>query len=166
MKIKNLFLLIAIYLITILVVIYFCLIYNNSSNNIVESDIGDLIIDVTGKGYDDLYNNIKNYSNENHRYVIYVSSYEHTDIKSFESVFKNVIKYNNFKNRILYINSDELKHFSYINRLLNDFSYEYVLNEKQLPIFISFNGEKITEVISIFDFSYDDLLKYLEANYD
>ncbi len=166
MKSKNYILLCIIYLCTILSVIYFCLIYNNSNSSIIDSDIGNLVIDVTGKNYEELYNNIDNYTKEDHDYVIYVSSYKKRDMKTFENMLKDVISSNNLKNRILYINVDELKKYNYINNLLGDFSYENKLNKSDLPVFISFHNGKIVDVTSVYNFSYEELCSYLEDNYD
>lgn len=166
MKLKNFLLLVFIYCITICFVIYLCVIYKNSSRNVNNSVIYDYVIDVTGKSYDDLYNNISNYNGEVNDYVVYVVSYRNSSISSFENMFRNVIVSNGLNGRILYINVDNLKRFDYINSLVNDFSFNKSLSISDLPIFICFHDGRIADVVSIYDYTSDSLYGFLEDVYD
>lgn len=166
MRYRNYILMLIICVITFLLVIYLCALYKNSSSNFNNSDIDDVLISVTGKNYEDLYNNIVNFSNENHDFIIYVASYKNNKIYDFESVFEKVISDHSFNHGILYVNVDNLKKIDYINKLFNDFSYNYFLKISDLPVFVEFHDDKITNVISIFDYDFDSLSGFLEGIYD
>ena len=71
MKLKNYILLSVFYVFTILLVVYCCVIYKNSSKNVSDSNISYYVVDVTGKSYNELFNNINNYNTENSHYIIY-----------------------------------------------------------------------------------------------
>ena len=166
MKLKNYILLSVFYIFTILLVIYWCVIYKNSSKNISDSNISDYVVDVTGKGYDELYNNISNYNTENNQFIIYVTSHEGNRVASFEDAFKSVISDKNLKGKILYIDIDDLKDFEYINRLLEDFGYSERISVSSLPIFIVVNNSRVADLKSVSVFSKDDIESIVNKVYD
>lgn len=165
MKYKNYILLLAVYIITIFLVIYLCTIYKNSSKNVYDSSISDLVVDITSKNYDQLFNNIKDYGIENHHFIIYIASYK-KDIFSFEESFKKVIYDKNLKGKILYINSDKLSSFEHINLILHELGYSDKIKYSYAPLFIIVNGDKISDVKSVFDYSVTDILAVVEDCYD
>lgn len=148
MKTKNYIILFVISILTILFTFYFCKIYSNSLDNLDDSSIGELLTDVTGSSYEELYNNISNFSNENHDYVIYVASYKKSDVSNLENNLRNVVIDGNFKN-VIYINVDELEKSSYIDRFVSEFSDNNITRISDMPVFICFKNQKIEKVISI-----------------
>lgn len=166
MRLKNYILLSIFYIITILVVIYFCVIYQNSSKNVSDSDISNYVVDVSSRDYGDLYNNINNYNVENSQFIIYVASYKYTDLSSFESIFQDVINDMNLKSKILYINVDDLKSFGYINKFLNDFGYSESVKVSSLPIFIVVNNNEVIDLKSVIDLNKDDIESIVRKIYD
>ena len=165
MKLKNYILLSVFYIFTILLVVYLCVIYKNSSN-VGNSFISNYVVDVTGKNYDILFSNVSNYNMENHQFIIYVSSYKDKSLSSVENVFEEVINDRNLKGKILYINVDNLKSFDYVNRLLSDFGYTDKVKKSSLPIFIVVNDEKIVDVKSVSDFNKEKIESIVKDIYD
>ncbi len=155
-----------IYFITILLVFYLCAIYKNSFISVSDSNIDDVLISVTGNNYDELYNNISNYSKESHGFIIYIVSYKDKDLSSFEQALKNNIISNNLTGKVLYINVDKLKNFNFIKKLVSDFGYSENISLKDLPLFVSFYNEKIIDVISVSEMDYNSVSNYLEVYYD
>lgn len=147
MKFRNYVIVLVISVFTILFAFYFCGIYKNSIKSVDESFIGDVLIDVTGSSYDELYSNISNYTKENDDYVIYVASYKNNDISLLENNLSKVVINEGIKN-VLYINADELKKSDYLDRLIDDFSDGNVSNGS-LPLLIFFRNQKIYNVVSI-----------------
>ena len=164
-KCKNFILLFVIYIFTVFLVIYLCTIYKNSSKNVYDSSISNLVIDITSKDYDQLLNNIKDYGIENHHFIIYVASYKN-DISYFEDIFKRVIYDKNLKGKILYINSDKLSSFEHINLILSELGYSDKIKYSSLPLFIVVNGDKISDVMSVSLYSETDILDIVGDCYD
>lgn len=161
MKTRNYIIVFVISIITILFTFYFCEIYRNSVKNVDDSSIGEVLINVTGASYDDLYSNISNYTKENDDYVIYVASYKKSDISLLEKNLKEIVIKDGLKN-VLYINADELKKSEYLNRLLDDFGDGDVSNGG-LPLFIFFRNQKIYNVVSIVNMDEYSLKAILEG---
>lgn len=166
MKLKNYILLSIFYVFTILFVIYCCVIYKNSSKNISDSDISNYVVDVTGKNYNDLYNNVSNYNTENSHFIIYVASYKNDRVVSFENIFEGVIGDKNLKGKILYINADNLKNFEYVNKVLNEFDYIGSVKVSSLPVFIVVKNNKVIDLKSVIDFDKDDIESIVNSIYD
>lgn len=134
MKFKNYILLSFIYVFTILIVLYLSRVYTNSIESI--SNYPDFVNDVTSSNYDDLYNNIYNYSKENPDFIVLVSSKKYLENFNLE----------NYNNEILYVSVDELFSFKNLNRLINDFDYDYSVNRKDLPIFLIFENGNLVDI--------------------
>ena len=145
---KNIILCI-IYIITIFLTFYFCLLYKNSSTNIVSSEIDGFISNVTDDNYDKLFDNIKNYSNEYDEFYLYVASYKKIDLSSFEERLRNIVLDNNIKN-IIYINYDELKNGNYLQMLISDFGFSGSYKFDNLPIIIVFRNGYIVDIYNIY----------------
>ena len=166
MKLRNYILLSVFYIFTILLVMYCCTIYNNSSKNVNDSNISNYVVDVTGKSYDDLYSNISNYNAENNHFIIYVASYKNDKTILFEDVFEGIISEENLKGKILYINVDSLKEFEYVNNLLNDFGYVERVKTSYLPIFIVINNNSVVDLKSVAGFDREDIESIVNKVYD
>lgn len=165
MKYKNYFLLFVIYIITVFLVIYFCTIYKNSIKNISDSTISDIVVDITSKDYDQLLSNIKNYAIENHHFIIYVASYKR-DMSSFEKILEKVIYEKNLKGKILYINSDGLSNFEHINFVLEELGFSKRIKYSSVPLFIILDGDKISDVKSVFNYTETDIFDVVGDCYD
>ena len=162
MKVKNWIVLLVFYIITILGVLYLCKIYSNSSS-VVELSISDYTLNITDKKYDKVYDNVLNFSNEKDEFVIYVSS---RDNSSFEKTFIDVINESNLKNKILFIDSDGLANFDYVNKLIDSLGGNTVISKKKLPIFIIIKDQKVSNVEFVDNFDKDSLKNILGGIYD
>lgn len=136
MKFKNYILLCVIYVFTILVVLYASRVYTNSVRSI--SDYPDFVNNITSSSYDDLYNNVYNYSKENPDFIVLVSDEKHLENFDLE----------NFNNEILYINVDGLFSIKNVNKLINDFNYDYSISKKDLPVFLVFENGNLVDINS------------------
>jgi len=161
-KVKNWIVLLVFYIITILGVLYLCKIYSNSSS-VVELSISDYTLNITDKKYDKVYDNVLNFSNEKDEFVIYVSS---RDNSSFEKTFIDVINESNLKNKILFIDSDGLANFDYVNKLIDSLGGNTVISKKKLPIFIIIKDQKVSNVEFVDNFDKDSLKNILGGIYD
>lgn len=164
MKSKNYILLFVIYILTILCVLYFCKIYHNSSS-LKGVSIDDYVLDVTGNSYDELYNNILNFSKENDNFIIYISSYKQ-DSSSFEDVFIDVITEKGLKNKILFINSDSLSNYDYVNKLIDSLDGIVPISKKYLPVFVSVKNQKVINIDYIRKIDEESLKNILGGVYD
>lgn len=124
---KRYLLLFVVYIFTVVFVFYCAKIYSNSMDNISEAN--NVVNDVTSSNYDALYSNIYNYSKENPSFKIYVAF----DVDAFDS-------------NVLYIDVNGLKHFSYLERIINDFGYDGSISKDDLPFYIEFNDGKIVNI--------------------
>ena len=119
MKYKNYFVLLLVYVLTIVFVFYCSKVYFNSSH---DSSTGEFVFsnNVTSNDYNALYNNVYNYSLENTDFVIYVS---------------NKLSYSTLNN-MLYIDSSQFKSYKILDRLVNSFGYNYSVSKKDIPFYI------------------------------
>ena len=94
---KNYILLSIILIFTIVIVIYLFMWYSAYENNKLENQILDECLMVIN------YNELENYIVENKDAIIYTSSLNNIESRTFENKFKNIIKKNNLDNTILYL---------------------------------------------------------------
>ena len=148
MKVKNLIVLLIIYIVTILLVLYFVALYKKSSTLVInESSINKIIKEVGEKKYDDIYNNINNYIVENHNFILYINSSD-SKYSLYEKELMQFIIDNNIQDSFIYINLDNVKNNDLIKRIVNDFSNNnYVYEEKKVPLFIYFKDGVINSLI-------------------
>lgn len=165
MKFKNYIVLYIFYIFTILGVLYLCKIYSNSRavSNLL---ISDYTIDITDNSYEKILNNILNFSSEHNEFVIYISSYKDVDMTSFEESFIDVINRSNLKNKILFINSDSLSSFEFINNFICDMGGNISVFRKDLPIFIIVSNRRVLSVKSVSGFDESSLNDILGGIYD
>ena len=164
MKYNKFIVLILIYIITIVSTLYLSKIYSNSSNKASDLFLDDYFFNVTGMNYNDLYDNIDNYNNENDNYVIYVSS---NDYEQFNNAMRDLVVKNNYKNKILFINYSSVGKIRSINKLINSFCDNCSnLKKDDLPVFICFKNQKIDKIVSVDDIGSDELSSLLEVYYD
>ena len=165
MKFRKYILLFIIYVFTIFLVLYLCMLYKKSLVNVSDSNVSDFLVSIGSNDYNKLYSNISNYNMENSDYIVYVASYKYNNLSPFEGMLRDVIISKNLKNSILYVNVDNFK-VSHINKLISDFSYDYSVKFRNLPIFICFHDGSIVDIVSVGDFTRDELLSFLEVYYD
>ena len=141
---KNYFILLIIILVTILSVFYARSWYNttreyNSQNSIMLSAIGEINT-----------NEISNYVLENPKFIIYASSGQNSDIKSFEKQFEKYIVKHNLQESIVYINTDSINKDEFTNQLKN-YANEQAkprINVNENASMYIFEDGKITHVIN------------------
>lgn len=100
------------------------------------------------------YNELEDYIIENKNAVIYVSVLGNEEINKFENVFKNAVKDEALKNKILYLNiTDE-------DKSLVESKLEI---DNNLPYIVVYTGGKITDTYSIAENNYSSqkTIKYL-----
>ena len=135
MKYRNYFVLLLVYVLTIVFVFYCSKVYFNSSN---DSSTGEFIYsnNVTSLNYDVLYKNVYNYSQENTDFVIYVSS------KLDSSITGNM----------LFIDSSQFKSYKVLDKLISSFGYSYSVSKNDIPFYIVFKDGKIVDIAKEVDF--------------
>lgn len=125
MKLDKKYILIVVYLVTVLFVIYISDIYKKS---IRANDTG-LYNELISSKYKILYDNVYNYSLEHSSFKIYVGT-------SFSSGSEEV----------LFIDSDKISSGN-LNRLISDFGYSYNISKDSVPFYIVFKDGKIKEIV-------------------
>ncbi len=125
MKLDKKYILIVVYLVTVLFVIYISDIYKKS---IRANDTG-LYNELISSKYKILYDNVYNYSLEHSSFKIYVGP-------SFSSGSEEV----------LFIDSDKISSGN-LNRLISDFGYSYNISKDSVPFYIVFKDGKIKEIV-------------------
>ena len=125
MKLDKKYILIVVYLVTVLFVIYISDIYKKS---IRANDTG-LYNELISSKYRILYDNVYNYSLEHSSFKIYVGT-------SFSSGSEEV----------LFIDSDKISSGN-LNRLISDFGYSYNISKDSVPFYIVFKDGKIKEIV-------------------
>ena len=106
-------------------------------------------------------NEISNYALESQKFVLYVSSGQNRNIKSFERHFKNYIIKNNLQDDIVYINTDTVDRNEFKNQLKNYFNSNIqnrIEGNDNVSLYI-FEDGKVTHIIN-----NADRLKIREIN--
>lgn len=155
---KNYIILAAILILTIILVIYFYMWYENYESTKLTSPIMDEYMQVIN------YNELNDYLVENKNSVIYVSVLDSKEIRNFELKFKKFIRDNSLDNSILYLNlTEELKDNKIVKELKNKYKLDN-LDITNVPAIIIFKDGNITSIYNIKDDDYniDKLKSYLE----
>ncbi|MGM9881399.1 MAG: DUF6568 family protein [Bacilli bacterium] len=155
---KNYIILAAILILTIILVIYFYMWYENYESTKLTSPIMDEYMQVIN------YNELNDYLVENKNSVIYVSVLDSKEIRNFELKFKKFIRDNSLDNSILYLNlTEELKDNKIVKELKNKYKLDD-LDITNVPAIIIFKDGNITSIYNIKDDDYniDKLKSYLE----
>lgn len=121
---KKYFVLIFVYLFTVLFVVYISDVYKKTINDNNSSSFNELI----SSKYKVLYDNVYNYSLEHSSFKIYVGS-------SF-----------NASDEVLFIDSDKISSGN-LNRLISDFGYNYNISKDSVPFYIVFKDGRIKEIV-------------------
>lgn len=125
MKLDKKYILIIVYLFTVLLVLYLSDVYKKSTMENDSSSYNELV----SSKYKVLYDNVYNYSLEHSSFKIYVGP-------SFSSGSEEV----------LFIDSDKISS-SNLNKLIFDFGYNYNINKGSVPFYIVFKDGKIKEIV-------------------
>lgn len=155
---KNYIILAAILILTIILVIYFYMWYENYESTKLTSPIMDEYMQVIN------YNELNDYLVENKNSVIYISVLDSKEIRNFELKFKKFIRDNSLDNSILYLNlTEELKDNKIVKELKNKYKLDN-LDITNVPAIIIFKDGNITSIYNIKDDDYniDKLKSYLE----
>ena len=122
---KKWFILVLIYLFTILLILYVSDVYRKSVKQSETSSFNELVC----SKYKVLYDNVYNYSLEHSTFKIYVSS-----------------SFSDSDDEILFIDSDKISSGN-LNRLISDFGYSYNINKGSVPFYIVFKDGMIKEIV-------------------
>ncbi len=122
---KKWFILVLIYLFTILLILYVSDVYRKSVKQSETSSFNELVC----SKYKVLYDNVYNYSLEHSMFKIYVGS-----------------SFSDSDDEILFIDSDKISSGN-LNRLISDFGYSYNINKGSVPFYIVFKDGRIKEIV-------------------
>ncbi len=122
---KKWFILVLIYLFTILLILYVSDVYRKSVKQSETSSFNELVC----SKYKVLYDNVYNYSLEHSMFKIYVGS-----------------SFSDSDDEILFIDSDKISSGN-LNRLISDFGYSYNINKGSVPFYIVFKDGMIKEIV-------------------
>ena len=120
---KNYFILIFVILLTILAVFYMRDWYNTSKEFYAQNSVMTKVVREIKN------DEISNYILENQKFILYVSSGQNTNIKSFEDEFKNLIQKMDLGENVLYMNLDEVDVSDFYNSLNSYASSTKVKNQ-------------------------------------
>ena len=109
---------------------------------------------------------IANYTLENPKFILYVSSGQNANIKAFEKKFKKVVINKELSNSMLYLNSDGVN-LEEFNKTLkeyaaNDKLKSKIKNDGNVSMFIFENGKITNAIIDANNFSTKQLEKLLK----
>ena len=155
---KNYIILAVVLILSIILVIYFCMWYNAYEESKLNTMIMDKYLQVIN------YNELNNYLVENKDAVIYSSVLEDQKIRHFEKKFKNIIIKNSLNNDILYLDlTEELKD----KNITKDIKETYNINNQDIantPSIMIFKDGKLYSIYNIKDNNYNinNLVDYLE----
>ena len=152
---KNYILLSIILIFTIVIVIYLFMWYSAYENNKLENQMLDECLMVIN------YNELENYIVENKDAIIYTSSLNNIESRTFENKFKNIIKKNNLDNTILYL--DLTKDKSIIEEMKEKYNKDLTGD----PSLLTFKNGELEKIYNIKENNYNikKIEKYLEEEY-
>ena len=165
MKSRNYIVLIVFYFFTVLCVLYLCQIYSNSKS------VGNFYVDyyvivITDSYFDKMVNNVLNFASEHDQFVIYVSSHRYDGFDSFEERFISVVGKDGLRNRVLFIDSDNLSSYDYVNKLIDRLDGVVSISRRDLPIFIIVKNQKVSSIEFVGGFDEQSLETILGGIYD
>lgn len=143
---KNYFILVLIFLITVIGVFYAREWYNTSKEYYAQNSVmTKLVREIKSE-------EIANYTLENQKFVLYVASGKNFELKDFEDEFKNLIKNMDLIDSVLYMNLDGVDPNSFYNLLKNDFSAttrikDQITNDSSASLYVFTDG-KITNILN------------------
>ena len=155
---RNYFILAAVIVVTIFLLCYFYMWYDAYKEKKLNMRILDSYLEIIN------YNELDDYIVENPNSVIYVSVLENTDIREFEKQLKKMLKSNEIKRDMLYMDiTDEIKDISAIQK--------YGINKDNIPLVLVFSDGNVVDTYSIVQNNYDmiqfkNFLNRIEYGYD
>lgn len=154
---KNYILLGITLIVTIILIIYFYMLYSSYEESKLNIPIMDKYMQVIN------YNELDNFLVENKDGVIYCSVLENQDIRNFEKELKNVIKDYSLGSTILYLDlTNELQN----NQKAKEIQTKYQINGNSLievPTIAVFRGGTLSSIYNIKNNNYDieEIINYL-----
>ncbi len=158
---KNYFILILIFLVTIVAVFYVRDWYITTKEYYAQNSV------ITKVVREIKSDEIANYAMENQRFILYVSSGHNSEIKNFEDDFKNLIQKLELSDGVLYMNLDEVNTNNFYDLLKDDFSSsskiknQIVNSESSLYLFV--DGKIINVLNDVNDYSVKRLESIIES---
>jgi len=151
-SLKNYFILAIVLIISIVLVIYFYMWYNEFELNRKNTPILDEFFYIIN------YNELEDYLIENKNVILYVSTLDDKFIRKFENKLRTVLDDYSFNKNILYMDLTSLKSGNGL--------YQSILNKYSLinlPCVVVFNNGNIIDSYSVVDNNYDIelLISYL-----
>jgi len=151
---KNYLILTGIIIVTFILLYYFYMWYLTYEESKLNSPIMNRYLQVIK------YNELDNYVLDNNYAYIYTGILEDEKIRKFEIEFKNLIKENSLKNKILYLNLTDI----YNNKKeLKEAKNKYTINNNNIsnvPCILVFENGSLIDIYNIKDNNYDiDLIK-------
>ena len=101
------------------------------------------------------YNELDNYLVESPNAIIYVSVLENTEIRDFERKFKSILKKNQLKKEVLYMDiTDELKNSAIKNEMISKYTINN-LSIVNVPVILVIDNGELRIIYGIKDNNYD-----------
>lgn len=145
---RNYIILAGVLILSIIVVIYFYMWYDEFQVNKINTPVMNQYLSVIN------YNELGDYLVENKDVVIYISFLQDDATRKFEKNFKKIVDVYSLNNSILYLDLTEQYNDS---NLFNDIKNKYTLSD--MPCIVIFKDGIVDDVYSIEDKDYDiDLL--------
>lgn len=145
---RNYIILAGVLILSIIVVIYFYMWYDEFQVNKINTPVMNQYLSVIN------YNELGDYLVENKDVVIYISFLQDDATRKFEKNFKKIVDVYSLNNSILYLDLTEQYNDS---NLFNDIKNKYTLPD--MPCIVIFKDGIVDDVYSIEDKDYDiDLL--------
>lgn len=158
---KNYLILSFVLILTIALVFYIRGWYNTSkiyySQNSMVKDVASEINE----------NEIFNYTLENQKFILYVSSGSNADIKSFEKSLKKVIKSLDISSDVLYLNLDNVNIESFNSNLRSNFALDqniasHISDSSVSTLYIFENGKIVAALNNSNNFSLVQINSFLK----
>lgn len=143
-SLKNYIILAVILILSVILVIYFYIWYNEFELSKNHTPIMNEYFNVIN------YNELEEYLIENKNVILYVSVLDDKTTRSFENKLKNVLDDYSFNNDILYMDLTGIKH--------NNDLYKSIINRYNLvdlPYLIIFNNGNVVDTYNVVDNNYD-----------
>lgn len=155
---KNYMIILAIYLLTIIIVIYLCNWYQN------DKEYRDMIPELQGVIPEVTEVELNHYITENEKTLLYTCIASNDICRDFEKDLKKMILKRELKDSIIYLNlQDELKAPVLLNTLKS--TYKIQNNLSNYPLFILFENGKVVDTLQItndLDLFYDETEELLD----
>ena len=143
---KNYVILIVVFLVTIIAVFYVRDWYNTTKEYYAQNSVMTQVVREIKR------EEISNYTLENQKFVLYVSSGKNIELKDFEDEFKILIQNMDLSEEVLYMNLDGVDTDTFYNSLKNDYAAttklaSQITTDSAASMYVFTNG-KITKLLN------------------